>query len=646
LYVQSCAAAEQLKGPPVGLYVWQTPQCGVIAGHIVCQGMATLATGSTVRASASRPPRSPLVAAGLCQRLIWSGKVDFHPKQERWHCIGLSVTACCLVAWKKGQCVARGKKQRGSKSSRIRMQSGGGTWLRDPLAQASLQLPPESLHIEPPPAFTTEEQSKTSAKAQSDSAGLSGDWLPLFRSSAPYIAMFRNSVMVFHIPGWLFDAEHATLLENLMGDVALCKLLGVRPVLILSLEHQLLERMRQEHGVGDLNSLADYNDHARSLLKQQAGEVYFEIERVFQRLAQGMIQLTGGHNCFGSSFPVYATSQLVTGVKLPGGVSSNLQGRVSAVDATQMSHLLAAGDVVCLTSLCLSNSGVAYYVPSEEVATEVAIALKATKLIFFGRGERVVDTRRGRVVATLQLKDARAFVDFTKAQEIYATSEASYVKELIGYLEVSIEALCQGTTRAHIIDARPGDLLQELYTTDGSGMMVSQDLYDGLRIATPSDVSAILELTEPLVAAGLLRRRSGYEVECACNRGELFLWSRDGSVIGCALLEPFKDAPDWAELGCFVIAPSRRRGGYGAVLLSYVERIAKLSGVRNLFLLTTQTMAWFIERGFKEAPVSELPASKQAKYDVTRSSRVYVKRLDNISTDTQERFAFVEVDAL
>eukprot|EP00971_Amphidinium_carterae_P143313 2839339-Amphidinium_carterae.1 len=151
----------------------------------------------------------------------------------------------------------------------------------------------------------------------------------------------------------------------------------------------------------------------RSMLKQEAGEAYFEIERVFQRLAQGMIQLTGGHNRFRSSFPVYATSQLVEASKQRNGSTSSLHGKVHSVDSSQMERLLSTGDVVCLTSLCLSSDGVAYYVPSEEVAAEVAMALKATKLVFFSR-DKIVDTRWGRVVATLQLKDARALVEHAR----------------------------------------------------------------------------------------------------------------------------------------------------------------------------------------------------------------------------------------
>ena len=39
---------------------------------------------------------------------------------------------------------------------------------------------------------------------------------------------------------------------------------------------------------------------------------------------------------------------------------------------------------------------------------------------------------------------------------------------------------------------------QELYTLDGAGTLIARDLYDGIRLAGPSDVSAIIELITPL----------------------------------------------------------------------------------------------------------------------------------------------------
>merc|ERR1712176_133897 len=127
------------------------------------------------------------------------------------------------------------------------------------------------------------------------------------------------------------------------------------------------------------------------------------------------------------------------------------------------------------------------------------------------------------------------------------------------------EALSQGTRRGHLIHPYQGALLQELYTADGSGTLVSHDLYEGLGVATSADVSGILDLVEPLVERGLLKRRTGYEVECSCNQAEMLVWKRDDTIIGCASLECFADAPDHAELACFAVSEQHRGKGIGQV---------------------------------------------------------------------------------
>jgi len=148
------------------------------------------------------------------------------------------------------------------------------------------------------------------------------------------------------------------------------------------------------------------------------------------------------------------------------------------------------------------------------------------------------------------------------------------------------------------------------------------------------------------VLRGLLKRRSGREVEIACRNREMFVWKRDDVTLGCASLQCFPDEPEKAELGCFVVSEKCRGKGHGSVLLAYVERVAVLQGLRALFLLTTQTMQWFCERGFREASLEELPPSKRAAYDVGRGSRVYIKWLDELPDAARERFSFVEVDSL
>lgn len=45
-------------------------------------------------------------------------------------------------------------------------------------------------------------------------------------------------------------------------------------------------------------------------------------------------------------------------------------------------------------------------------------------------------------------------------------------------------------------------------------------------------------------------------------------------------------------------------------MLSYLERVAIASSVKHVFVLSTRTMQWFVERGFQEAEVSDLPAER------------------------------------
>ena len=58
-----------------------------------------------------------------------------------------------------------------------------------------------------------------------------------------------------------------------------------------------------------------------------------------------------------------------------------------------------------------------------------------------------------------------------------------------------------------------------------------------------------------------------------------------------------------------------------------MEKRAKERGFKTLFVLSTQTTHWFIERGFVEADVARLPESKQALYNYERRSKVFTKGL-------------------
>ena len=182
-----------------------------------------------------------------------------------------------------------------------------------------------------------------------------------------------------------------------------------------------------------------------------------------------------------------------------------------------------------------------------------------------------------------------------------------------------------GVRRAHFVDRdREGALLLELFSHEGVGSMLTQDPLETLRPARIEDVGGILLLIEPLEREGVLVKRGRELLEREIDH--FFVVEHDGIVIGCGALYPFPESRS-AELACIAVQPNRRDAGVGERLLEFIEDEARRRRFNRLFALTTRATHWFIERGFAEAGVDELPAKKQALYNLQRNSKVLTKSL-------------------
>jgi len=100
----------------------------------------------------------------------------------------------------------------------------------------------------------------------------------------------------------------------------------------------------------------------------------------------------------------------------------------------------------------------------------------------------------------------------------------------------------------------------------------------------------------------------------------------DNHIIGCAALYAFPEERI-GELAALAVHPDFRREGYGEALLHEIEQRARRLKLASLFVLTTKTAHWFLERGFRTATIADLPHQKQALYNYQRKSQVYRKPL-------------------
>jgi amino-acid N-acetyltransferase len=145
-----------------------------------------------------------------------------------------------------------------------------------------------------------------------------------------------------------------------------------------------------------------------------------------------------------------------------------------------------------------------------------------------------------------------------------------------------------------------------------------------MRQATIEDVGGVVALIEPLEEEGVLVKRNREILETEIDR--FVLLDHDNLITGCAALYPFPDASS-AELACLAVRPEFRNRGGGDRLLNEIERRATAQNIKRLFVLTTQTGDWFIERGFVPSKVESLPNQKRSLYNYQRRSQVFVKKL-------------------
>jgi len=193
------------------------------------------------------------------------------------------------------------------------------------------------------------------------------------------------------------------------------------------------------------------------------------------------------------------------------------------------------------------------------------------------------------------------------------------------YLPAAVRACEHGVARTHLISRHiDGAIIQELFTHEGIGTMVTELGLETMRQADIDDVGAILQLIEPLEAEGVLVKRGRERIEMEINYFQVM--EHDNRVIGCAALYPFNQEKT-AEFACLAIDPQYRGGGRGDKLFHFCEDRAREQGFRTLFCLTTHTEHWFLERGFTEQNVDKLPAEKKKLYNFQRKSKVFIKPL-------------------
>ena len=428
-----------------------------------------------------------------------------------------------------------------------------------------------------------------------------------FRQAGPYINAHRGRTFVI-----LFSGEallDKTQFMNIVNDLALLHSLGIRLVLVHGARPQIEERLR-EAGLQPryVNGLRITDSKTLICVKQVVGQIRIRTEASLS-MALTNSPLHGAHIRVISANFVTARP-----VGIRDGVDYCFTGEVRRIDAQAIKTALASDAIVLLSPLGYSPTGEIFNVNAEEVAMAAASALRADKLLFY------LDCSEDLTANDQPLRQ------LSPSDVTHLLAENSRLSETMQrYLRHALQACRAGVRRIHLLDRRvEGALLLELFTRDGIGILITADIYEGIRPATIDDVGGILDLIRPLEDEGILVRRSRELLEIEIER--FMVVERDGAIIACAALYPFA-AERLGELGCVAVHPDYRNRNRADALLRFIEQKARKQGLASLFVLTTRAAHWFRERGFEPAEVDDLPLEKQRLYNWQRRSKVFIKAL-------------------
>jgi acetylglutamate kinase len=278
----------------------------------------------------------------------------------------------------------------------------------------------------------------------------------------PYIRRFCGKTIVIKYGGHAMVDER--LKEGFSRDITLMKFIGLHPVVVhgggpqigsvlekMGMDSQFVDGMRVTDGptmdVVEMVLVGKVNKEIVAQISQQGGR------------AVGLSGKDGGLILSRKLHLVRPKAE----DKPPEIIDIGMVGEVVAVNPEIIRTLEQGGFIPVIAPVGVGNSGETYNINADWVASKVAVALNAAKLILLTDVEGVMD-KSGSLISSIKAGDVEKML-----------GDGTISGGMIPKLQCTMSALQQGVERVHIIDGRkPHAVLLELFTDKGIGTEVIQ----------------------------------------------------------------------------------------------------------------------------------------------------------------------------
>ena len=428
-----------------------------------------------------------------------------------------------------------------------------------------------------------------------------------FRSAAPYINLFKNKLFVTSVSKKNFSSGN---LARLIQDLSFLRAIGVQIILVFDPKDLLDEELnRRKHSLIFEQGVPIIDDKAAECFQAAIGMMRIELESLFST------KLPNTSMNFSNIKIISGNFVDAKPVGIHKGVNFCKTGDLRKIDVSSIKRALDLDAIVLISPLGFSATGEIFFLNSEKLASDIASIMRANKLIFI----------------TDSLNNSRK--SFSEIRELltktYEKNKLSIIEKFprLNYLfELANSACNNNVDRTHILPyEQDGEILLELFTRDGVGIMVSKNQIRNIRPAVPADINSILSLIYPFKKDGTLTKRDKVDIER--NLSNYIVLDHDGQICGCACLNHYSEE-NVAEISCLIVRPDYQQKGEGSRLLKHVLEKAKRNNIKQIFALTTKAEHWFLEKGFIRGEKHVLPKGKIQTYEPSRNSLILIKSID------------------
>ena len=276
----------------------------------------------------------------------------------------------------------------------------------------------------------------------------------------PYIRQFYGTTIVIKYGGHAMVDEQ--LKQDFARDITLMKFIGLNPVVVHGGGPQInsvLEQMGIHSTFVRGMRLTDQPtmDVVEMVL---GGKVNKSIVAQINREGGKAVGLSGKDGGLIMAKKMHIVFQ-EDSTKPPEIIDPGLVGQVEQVNPAIINTLTQQGFIPIIAPVGPGETGETYNINADLVASKIAMALAATRLIFLTDVDGVLD-EAGKLISSIQAADIRQMV-------VARTVSGGMIPKI----ECALQALENGVDKVHIINGKKRHaLLLELFTDKGIGTEV------------------------------------------------------------------------------------------------------------------------------------------------------------------------------